>query len=320
VPDALWQSVVAALPLPRRAQRRRATAGCALWPRTSSPKRSSPPPAGSNCRRDLRLDCRAGLPADPQLGLDYYRGWVGVIVYADEFIIPRSVEDEFGVVHEYQELASGEAWDGGPAADFLARRTDGRQRLQRRHPRVRAQARHAQWRSRTASRRCRRKSTSDWQQVLLASYDDFCQQVDEAEAGGEETLVRPLRRRESRRVLRRHERSVFRDPGRAAGRISGALRPTWPGSTDRIRRDACWRRTLDSSWCSRRRPSRSRKRRLTVHASNAGTRCGTRRAQDGPRAAGEWRRRDRCATPGCRRSARPPRAGDAGSGCDSRPE
>jgi Mlc titration factor MtfA (ptsG expression regulator) len=48
------------------------------------------------------------------LGLDYYRGWVGVIVYADEFIIPRSVEDEFGVVHEYQELASGEAWDGGP--------------------------------------------------------------------------------------------------------------------------------------------------------------------------------------------------------------
>ncbi len=37
-----------------------------------------------------------------------------MIVYADEFIIPRSVEDEFGVVHEYQELASGEAWDGGP--------------------------------------------------------------------------------------------------------------------------------------------------------------------------------------------------------------
>jgi Mlc titration factor MtfA (ptsG expression regulator) len=49
-----------------------------------------------------------------ELGLDYYRGWIGVIVYADEFIIPRSVEDEFGVVHEYQELASGEAWDGGP--------------------------------------------------------------------------------------------------------------------------------------------------------------------------------------------------------------
>ena len=48
------------------------------------------------------------------LGLDYYRDWVGVIVYPDEFVIPRSVEDEFGVVHEYDDIASGEAWEGGP--------------------------------------------------------------------------------------------------------------------------------------------------------------------------------------------------------------
>ncbi|MDR2452360.1 MAG: zinc-dependent peptidase, partial [Candidatus Accumulibacter sp.] len=27
---------------------------------------------------------------------------------------PRSVEDEFGVVHEYRDIASGEAWEGGP--------------------------------------------------------------------------------------------------------------------------------------------------------------------------------------------------------------
>ena len=48
------------------------------------------------------------------LGLEQYRDWVGVIVYADEFVIPRRVEDEFGVVHEYDDVASGEAWDGGP--------------------------------------------------------------------------------------------------------------------------------------------------------------------------------------------------------------
>jgi Mlc titration factor MtfA (ptsG expression regulator) len=95
-----------------------------------------------------------------ELGLDYYRGWVGVIVYADEFIIPRSVEDEFGVVHEYQELASGEAWEGGPLLISWRDAQMAGSRLQRRHPRVRAQARHAQWRSRTASRRCRRKSAS----------------------------------------------------------------------------------------------------------------------------------------------------------------
>ena len=48
------------------------------------------------------------------LGLEYYRGWVGIIVYPDEFIIPRSIEDDAGVIHEYRELASGEAWEGGP--------------------------------------------------------------------------------------------------------------------------------------------------------------------------------------------------------------
>ncbi len=48
------------------------------------------------------------------LGLDYYRDWIGIVVYPDEFVIPRTVEDEFGVVHEYDDIASGEAWEGGP--------------------------------------------------------------------------------------------------------------------------------------------------------------------------------------------------------------
>jgi len=48
------------------------------------------------------------------LGLGCYRDWVGIVVYPDEFVIPRIVEDEFGVVHEYDDVASGEAWEGGP--------------------------------------------------------------------------------------------------------------------------------------------------------------------------------------------------------------
>ena len=48
------------------------------------------------------------------LGLGYYRDWIGIVVYPDEFVIPRTVEDEFGVVHEYDDVASGEAWEGGP--------------------------------------------------------------------------------------------------------------------------------------------------------------------------------------------------------------
>jgi MtfA peptidase len=48
------------------------------------------------------------------LGLELYRGWVGVIVYPGEFVIRKTVEDEDGVVHEVEHDASGEAWEGGP--------------------------------------------------------------------------------------------------------------------------------------------------------------------------------------------------------------
>lgn len=48
------------------------------------------------------------------LGLDWYRGWVGVVVYPGDFVIPRQVMDEAGVVHEYDDEVLGEAWQGGP--------------------------------------------------------------------------------------------------------------------------------------------------------------------------------------------------------------
>ncbi len=48
------------------------------------------------------------------LGLDWYRGWVGVIVYPGDFVIPREMVDEAGVVHEFDDAVLGEAWEGGP--------------------------------------------------------------------------------------------------------------------------------------------------------------------------------------------------------------
>lgn len=48
------------------------------------------------------------------LGLDWYRGWSSIIVYPGEFIVPRRLTDDAGVVHEYEEPISGEAWEGGP--------------------------------------------------------------------------------------------------------------------------------------------------------------------------------------------------------------
>lgn len=121
-----------------------------------------------------------------ELGLESYRDWVGIVVYPDEFIIPRSVEDEFGVVHEYDDVASGEAWAGGPLLvswhdaqmagagynvvihefahklDMLSGEADG-------VPPLPASI-----------------SRADWETTLLAAYDDFCARVDAAEERGED--------------------------------------------------------------------------------------------------------------------------------------
>lgn len=47
-------------------------------------------------------------------GVEAYRGWVGIVVYPGDFVVPRSVMDNAGVVHEYDEAMLGEAWEGGP--------------------------------------------------------------------------------------------------------------------------------------------------------------------------------------------------------------
>ncbi|MGY8524135.1 M90 family metallopeptidase [Paracidovorax citrulli] len=49
-----------------------------------------------------------------RLGMDWYQGWHGIVLYPGEFIIRRTVEDEIGLVHGVVEEASGEAWSHGP--------------------------------------------------------------------------------------------------------------------------------------------------------------------------------------------------------------
>ncbi len=64
---------------------------------------------------DMRLSIalQACLPI-LELGLAAYEGWVGIIVYPGDFLIPRRVLDDDGVMHEYAEEALGEAWLTGP--------------------------------------------------------------------------------------------------------------------------------------------------------------------------------------------------------------
>ena len=48
------------------------------------------------------------------LGLDHYAGWHSVVVYPGGFLARGQEVDEAGVVHEYEEARSGEAWLAGP--------------------------------------------------------------------------------------------------------------------------------------------------------------------------------------------------------------
>ncbi len=49
-----------------------------------------------------------------ELGLDWYSGWRGIVVYPGDFRVRRSQTDEHGVVHEWDDVLAGEAMPGGP--------------------------------------------------------------------------------------------------------------------------------------------------------------------------------------------------------------
>ena len=61
----------------------------------------------------LSIAVQACLPI-LHLGLDAYQGWVGIVIYPGEFKVRREETDASGVVHEYDDALSGEAWRGGP--------------------------------------------------------------------------------------------------------------------------------------------------------------------------------------------------------------
>jgi Mlc titration factor MtfA (ptsG expression regulator) len=61
----------------------------------------------------VAIAAQACLPA-LELGLDWFDGFVGIVVHADAVVAKREVEDDDGIVHAYDEELSGEAMGGGP--------------------------------------------------------------------------------------------------------------------------------------------------------------------------------------------------------------
>ncbi|MDR2838268.1 MAG: zinc-dependent peptidase [Azonexus sp.] len=187
IPDALWQRAIASRPFlaaldTDENQRLKALAEAFLAEKEFTA-------AGDLELTDdicVAIAAQGCLPI-LNLGLAAYRDWVGIIVYPDEFIVPREIYDEDGVVHQFDDVLSGEAWAGGPLLiswhdaelagdgynvvihefahklDMLNGEADGVPAL---HSGLAA---------------------ADWERALLAACDDFCARVER----GEETVIDP---------------------------------------------------------------------------------------------------------------------------------
>jgi Mlc titration factor MtfA (ptsG expression regulator) len=64
-------------------------------------------------RMRVSIAAQACLPI-LELGLDWYAGWTGIVVYPGDFRVRREWTDEAGVVHEWDDELAGEAMPGGP--------------------------------------------------------------------------------------------------------------------------------------------------------------------------------------------------------------
>jgi Mlc titration factor MtfA (ptsG expression regulator) len=67
----------------------------------------------------VRDDVRLAIAAQAcmlvlNLGVGYFRDWVEIIVYPDEFVAQYEYLDAAGVAHQVEEPMSGESWERGP--------------------------------------------------------------------------------------------------------------------------------------------------------------------------------------------------------------
>ncbi len=114
IPDALWHDVEGDLPFlghltpDERARLRRLAREFIATKQWSGAQGLQLTP-----HIQLAIALQACLPI-LHLGLAWYAGWVGIVVYPGDFLIPRQMMDEDGVVHEFDDEVMGEAWHGGP--------------------------------------------------------------------------------------------------------------------------------------------------------------------------------------------------------------
>ncbi len=114
IPQALWQQELRDLPWLQHWDARQRQALRALCGRFLAQK-SMAGVAGLalTAPMQLHIAAQACVPI-AQLGLHWYSGWSGIVVYPGSFRVHRHVHEGDGLVQEYDAELSGEAWDGGP--------------------------------------------------------------------------------------------------------------------------------------------------------------------------------------------------------------
>lgn len=114
IPDDLWKRTVVRYPFLRRSD----PADAAALRRLTSlflDRKEFSAAGGLKLSNDVvvAIAAQAVLPV-LKLGLGCYEGFVGIVVHPDQVVAHRSVTDDDGVVHEYDEILAGEAVRGGP--------------------------------------------------------------------------------------------------------------------------------------------------------------------------------------------------------------
>ncbi len=109
IDDTLWQSATAPLKFLPRSPKLRELALLFLAEKEFSGAQ------GLEVTDGMRVSI-AAQACTPilELGLDWYRGWRGIVVYPGDFRVRRQEVDEDGVVHEWEDDLAGEAMPGGP--------------------------------------------------------------------------------------------------------------------------------------------------------------------------------------------------------------
>ena len=114
IPDALWQLTLARFPFLHQGNAADATRLREMSTLFLAQKEfSGAHGLAVDDAMAVAIAAQACLPI-LRLGLDWYQGFVGIVVHADAVLAERETTDEDGVVHRYREELTGEAMQGGP--------------------------------------------------------------------------------------------------------------------------------------------------------------------------------------------------------------